>query len=140
MKIPTLINRGRGGFNMTPMIDVVFLLIIFFLVSSHLARQESRIPLELPLADSGIDQTASPVADVLTINVMPDGRWQIAGSDVDRTQLDRVLGEHRGSNGDEATVRIRTNRDVPYRHVSPILESIAANGLWNAAFAVYPKE
>ena len=35
------------------MIDVVFLLIIFFLVSSHLARQESQLPLPLPDAVSG---------------------------------------------------------------------------------------
>ena len=34
MRIPNHLSRGGLGFNMTPMIDVVFLLIIFFLVSS----------------------------------------------------------------------------------------------------------
>ena len=38
---------------MTPMIDVTFLLIIFFLVSSHLAQQELQVDLELPAAASG---------------------------------------------------------------------------------------
>ena len=43
MKIP---GRSRGGslkFNITPMIDVVFNLIIFFLVASHYARSEAKI-------------------------------------------------------------------------------------------------
>ena len=122
---------------MTPMIDVVFLLIIFFLVSSHLARQESRIPLQLPLADSGIDQAASPPTDVLTINIMPDGAWQVSGANLDRSRLDRALVQHREAHGDDATVRIRTDREVPYGTVSPILQSIAASGLWDASFAVY---
>ena len=39
--------------NLTSLIDVVFLLIIFFLVSSHLAKQESQLELPLPVADSG---------------------------------------------------------------------------------------
>ena len=40
MRCPTNIARGSVGFNMTPMIDVVFLLIIFFLVASHLSQKE----------------------------------------------------------------------------------------------------
>ena len=48
MRLPHNGQSRELSNNMTPMIDVVFLLIIFFLVSSHLARQESRVPLELP--------------------------------------------------------------------------------------------
>ena len=54
------------------MIDVVFLLIIFFLVSSHLARQESSMELKLPNAVAGkedFDQTTARI----TINVESDG-------------------------------------------------------------------
>ena len=53
MKIPTSQTSRRFGANMTPLIDVVFLLIIFFLVSSQLARQEANIELELPEASTG---------------------------------------------------------------------------------------
>ena len=47
MRVPSNLRSGSLGFNMTPMIDVVFLLIIFFLVSSHLAKQEVQMPLPL---------------------------------------------------------------------------------------------
>ena len=59
---------------MTPMIDVVFLLIIFFLVSSHLAKQEVQRDLPLPGADSGVDPAADESPRVI-INVESTGEW-----------------------------------------------------------------
>ena len=53
MHIPSYARSKEVGFNMTPMIDVVFLLIIFFLVSSHLAKQESQMEIDLPNTESG---------------------------------------------------------------------------------------
>ena len=42
-------TRSRGlGFNMTPMIDITFLLVIFFLVASHWSRQEVDLAVNLP--------------------------------------------------------------------------------------------
>ncbi|NIL99222.1 MAG: hypothetical protein GTO62_19500, partial [Planctomycetales bacterium] len=70
MRIPLSRRRSRLEMNMTPMIDVVFLLIIFFLVSSHLARQEVQAQLDLPPARTGVD--LPPAADPrVTINVVP---------------------------------------------------------------------
>ena len=43
MRIPRSQSRSGFGFNMTPMIDVVFQLIIFFLVASHLTRTETKL-------------------------------------------------------------------------------------------------
>ena len=55
MRVPSRVLSHQVGFNMTPMIDVVFQLIIFFLLSSHLAKQETQLPLPLPEAISGRD-------------------------------------------------------------------------------------
>ncbi|MCA9048548.1 MAG: biopolymer transporter ExbD, partial [Planctomycetaceae bacterium] len=40
VRIPSKVSRSELQFNITPLIDVVFLLIIFFLVASHFARSE----------------------------------------------------------------------------------------------------
>ena len=120
---------------MTPMIDVVFLLIIFFLVSSHLARQESRIPLDLPTAASSAD-LPDPV-DLLTINVLSGGAWQVGGNATSTSQLAALLQAHATEHGPDAAVRIRTDRSVEYRQVEPILLAAAKAGLWNASFSVY---
>ncbi len=64
MRLPNQSGRHSVGANMTPMIDVVFLLIIFFLVSSHLARQENRLPLDLPVASTyGPDRSGECAVD-----------------------------------------------------------------------------
>lgn len=134
MRVPHASADGHLSTNMTPMIDVVFLLIIFFLVSSHLARQESQLPLDLPDATTFRDET--PLEDLLTINVVSDGRWMVAGSAMTESRLRERLRAHRGAHGEAAPVRIRTDRTVAYSRVEPVLRISASEGLWNAAFAV----
>ncbi|MEZ6091902.1 MAG: biopolymer transporter ExbD [Pirellulaceae bacterium] len=135
MRIPRRAGRSDSAANMTPMIDVVFLLIIFFLVSSHLARQESRIPLDLPMAGSSND-VPEPI-DVLTVNVLSDGQWQVGGNTTSPAQLAVLLQSHASEHGPDAAVRVRTDRSVPYGQVEPILMAAAKAGLWNASFSVY---
>ena len=49
MRVPRLAQRSAVGINMTPLIDIVFQLLIFFLVSSRLSQQESQMALPLPV-------------------------------------------------------------------------------------------
>ncbi|QEG40479.1 ExbD/TolR family protein [Roseimaritima ulvae] len=135
MRIPNSDDGGRLSTNMTPMIDVVFLLIIFFLVSSHLARQESRLPLDLPAAGTHLDDLEPQ--NVLTINVDSRARWMIAGSQVNEAKLAEILATHHAKHGQDAPVRIRTEQTITYGRVEPILRLSAEAGLWNAAFAVH---
>lgn len=63
--------------NLTPLIDVVFLLLIFFMLTSHFVRDES-IPLDLPTADS-----AAPLAEEELKVVLDDrGRILLAGEEI----------------------------------------------------------
>lgn len=136
MKIPTLINRGRGGFNMTPMIDVVFLLIIFFLVASHLSDQDTLLEMELPTAESG-SVTLEAVKRRITINVPQSGRVLLAGRIIAIDDLEekfRLLKEEANS---DLEIRIRGSRSVDYATVDPILNACAKAEIWNVSFAVY---
>ena len=63
---------------MTPMIDVVFQLIIFFLVTNHLVKQEEQLQLPLPVAESGRRPVEENIPR-LTINVLEDGTLMLAG-------------------------------------------------------------
>lgn len=139
MRVPQNLRSGELGFDMTPMIDVVFLLIIFFLVSSHLARQEAQMELPLPLADSG-----TKADDIegrrLTLNVTGDGAMVLAGRHVTRAELAQRLVVAREAAGGELEVRIRGDRDVPYRHIAPIMLSCARTGIWNVTIGVYRTE
>jgi len=134
MQIPNHGSRRSVGANMTPMIDVVFLLIIFFLVSSHLARQENRLPLELPVASTfdPVDPEKAP----LTISVDQQAQWLVSGDVVDLPDLRSIFTDLRARMGSDAAIRIRTDGTVQYQHVEPLLREAALAGITDAAIAV----
>src|SRR5262245_37982165 len=120
MRVPTRTVEGTVGFNMTPMIDVVFQLIIFFLLSSHLAKQEKQLPLALPTAASA-QPAASDDRPRLTINVLADGTLLVANRPIALAELATLLRERKAAHGDRLEVRIRADRSVPYSHIEPVL-------------------
>ncbi len=136
MRVPNLLRRGKVGFNMTPMIDVVFLLIIFFLVSSHLAQQENRMLLPLPTAASGT-QAVDDRTPRIVINVLRDGRLLLVGKRLEPAELLERLKFEVNRLGKDLEIRIRSDRTVPYRFVEPIMLAAARAGVWNVTFAVY---
>ena len=121
---------------MTPMIDVVFLLIVFFLVSSHLAQRENRIKVELPTAVSGQgpDDDASKR---VTITLQSDGQLWLAGRLIGLDRLTKRLTDYRSPAAqDSVELRIRCDRSVPYRQVEPLLGAAVDAGIWDVSFAV----
>ena len=141
MRAPTNLVRGTLGFNMTPMIDVVFLLVIFFLVSSHLAQQESQYELDLPNASSGVAPEKDDVRRVV-VNVLPEetpaGRIMVGDRRMGHEELKKLIALERKTHG-RLEVRIRTHRKVPYRLVEPIMVACARSGVWKVTFAVLQK-
>jgi biopolymer transport protein ExbD len=133
------LRRGAVSFNMTPMIDVVFLLIIFFLVSSHLAKQETQMELDLPIADSST-KPGGQETPRMTINVLDDGSLLLAGRRVRPGDLQQRFREKLAGAGEHLEVRIRSDRGVAYRDVEPVLLACARAGIWNVTFAVYRSE
>jgi biopolymer transport protein ExbD len=138
MKIPNSISRGSTTFNMTPMIDVVFLLIIFFLVSSHLAKQDA-LELDLPNANSARPDTDQDELRV-TVNVLEDGSLMIGGVALPQDQLETRLRSEVAAHGKNLAVRIRGSQIAPYERVEPILVACAKAGIWNVSHAVYPDQ
>lgn len=135
MRLPRLGSRRSVQFNVTPLIDVVFLLIIFFLVSSHLAQQETQLELALPAAESGRQAQPSRVARV-TINLLADGTLLLGSNRVAAEEISRRLRNERQQTSDDLEVRIRVDRSVAYRQVEPLLLACAEAQVWNVSFAV----
>ena len=119
---------------MTPMIDVVFLLIIFFLVSSHLARQENRLPLDLPVATSF--DPLDPTKAALTITLDKAAKTRVSGDVVDQEKLQQILRDLIAKRGRSAAIRIRVDGQVQYSFVEPILREAAIAGVTDASIAV----
>lgn len=125
---------GGVSINMTPMIDIVFLLIIFFLVSSHLAKKENEQKVELPTASSGIDEQQEKTT--LTIHVDAEGSPIALGDPIDLPALQNLVAQRVAEIGPTLRVRIRADRHAPYQHVAPLLKRIAQAGASDVVLAV----
>jgi biopolymer transport protein ExbD len=138
MKIPTYRGTSHVSINMTPMIDVTFLLIIFFLVSSHLAKQENFIELALPTSNSGLmDANDRPT---LTIQVLESGQYRVGSQDIVLDQVRRVIQQRNSEDADPVRIRIRTDKKTPYEFIASLLRICALTGNSDVVFAVYEEE
>lgn len=135
MKIPARTGDRGFAFNITPLIDVVFLLIIFFLVASHFIRNESVERVELPLASQGQNDEDSPSR--LVITVLPDGQLMHATTNIDQAEFESMLRflvlKHKAENTE---VRIRADRTVEFSKVQPLLLTAARQGVVRVRFSV----
>ncbi len=139
MRPPQRHRAANVRVNMTPMIDVTFLLIIFFLLSSHLARQETQLELDLPTAASG-RQAAEDQRPRLSVNVRADGSVMLGSTETRPDEMVRRLQIERDRLGGDLEVRVRADRSVPYDVVEPILLACADAGIWNVTFAVFKED
>jgi biopolymer transport protein ExbD len=138
MKIPTYRGTSHVSINMTPMIDVTFLLIIFFLVSSHLAKQENFIELALPKSTSGLMDTKE--RSTLTIQVLETGRYRVGAQEVVLDQVRRAIQQRNSDDADLVRVRIRTDKKTPYEYIASLLRICALTGNSDVVFAVYEED
>lgn len=123
---------ASGGMPLTAMMDVVFLLLCFFVTSQIFAQWETEVDLTLPTAESGTPPQRLP-GEVI-VNVLPDGtaqvNRQILDDDALRAMLDRLVALYPGQ-----PVLIRADRSTPYEHVMRILDACRRADIWNVSFA-----
>jgi biopolymer transport protein ExbD len=73
----------------------------------------------------------------VTLHVLGDGQWWLFGRPVAVAELAERLRSVVAEYGPEVELRVRADREVPYRHVEPLLAACARVGLGNVTFAVY---
>ena len=122
--MPAQIRKGRAGdlFNLTPMIDMVFLLLIFFLVSSEFSKDEAReMPVDLPTASAALPMTAKP--KVININVDSVGKYVVDGQQLSSKELEAVLLRAVKDNPLQQSAVIRADKTVAYQFVMGAMDA-----------------
>ena len=123
MKMPKVARTQSVSFNVTSLVDIVFLLIIFFLVASHVARSDSVEPVDLPLASELDDDDESPNRIVLT--VMADRSMHMGGQQITIAELENAILAGTQDESKPLEVRVRADRRATYAEIEPILLSCA---------------
>lgn len=120
------LNRGKAAaaLSLTPLIDVVFLLLIFFLVTARFAqdaqdaqeaRQERIVDVVLPSASEAQPLIAEP--QEIFINVTSDGAYFLGGDALAKDEVERALREAAVNNPGQQTVFIRADKKVELDYV-----------------------
>ena len=122
-------------FNITPLIDVVFLLIVFFVMSNRMIQDEVAMELSLPRESSGETLDESDKGK-LVVNVESADVFYFGAKRVTLEELRERLVREKARATRETSVRIRANRDVPYGAIEPILILCAKTGFTDVSFAV----
>ena len=119
--------------NLTPLIDVVFLLLIFFMVSTTFEHQ-SRIQVELPEASA---EPTTPEAESLEIIVDAQGRFFIGEEQVVNTQLKTLMGAITKVIGErtDMPVIVRADANSPHQSVVTVLDATSQLGLTRISLA-----
>jgi biopolymer transport protein ExbD len=116
--------------NLTPMIDVVFLLLIFFMVTTTFLDPERAIDIELPRAESGAE--AQQQQDELIVNVEEDGSFVLDGIVLSFDQLlERLKGA--AQHNAETPVTIRGHRHAQHQAIVQVMDACGVAGLSNLA-------
>jgi biopolymer transport protein ExbD len=109
--------------NLTPMIDVLFLLIIFFMVATKFGDLERNVELTVPEVSEAPDATPPPRP--LVVNVFADGHVDFDGQPVTLAELTAQLVEARSRLGDAAVV-IRGDAQCAFQDVASVLGACRA--------------
>ncbi len=128
-------HAKEATFDLTPMIDVVLLLIIFFSLTSQFSETQ-RTPVDLP-REKG-DAPANSESASIVIDVSASGDLTVLGERVDLGQLgDRLARDLQGRSAEEMSVVIRADRRCVASNLDGVVRALARAGVqrWNLATA-----
>lgn len=139
MKFKIPMEGGDEEINMAPMIDMVFLLLIFFMVASHLTTLE-RIPVLLPVADEAKVPKEARNRQLVTIRSVDD-----SGDDaeifmnlqvVDLDRFTSAIGTMYEGN-ENLQVYLRADRRVKHKHIKEVMNACAGVGIVDIIFGTF---
>jgi len=119
-------DDGEGGAEvpMAPLIDIVFLLLIFFLVTASLEKPHTELPIELAEAGADVEAKSEPDEMVIAILRTRDGRGKVMidGLEVNDAQMREAIRQAAAENPDRR-VRVDADRQAPmYPYIKVIDE------------------
>jgi biopolymer transport protein ExbD len=125
-----------GEVDLTPMIDIVFLLIVFFMTVANMITAEKK-PIEVPVALNSI--LPEDYGERTTITVQRDGSLYSGVYAVSLEELSKILIK---AHEEDPTVRVYLRADSAAEHqfVNDVMKACAGAGLSNIIFAAYQSD
>ena len=117
---------------LAPMIDIVFLLLIFFLVTWQFSRSEQDSKVKVPTSSQGREETRA--ISEINVNIRENGEVVINGERLTESQLltklQAIVEVHQNQ-----PVRLRGDGNITYQTLMGVIDMCQQAGIWNISFA-----
>ncbi|MFC5050957.1 ExbD/TolR family protein [Rubritalea spongiae] len=121
-----------AGFQLAPMIDVVFLLLIFFIVTYQLSDYETELEVSVPTAEEGATTTRGYLEEL--VNIRSDGTIVMEKTVYTLDELQAKMERLARVNKNQP-IRIRGDGDTKYQDIVNVIDRCRKAGIWNVSFA-----
>ena len=121
--------------NITPLLDLAFVLLIIFVITTPLLEQG--LNLRLPAGDTP-DNRKVDKSDIRVIEISPQGQYMFGGKYMSVDQLAAIIISDFRRNP-RLMVDVRADENVPYKHVMAIVDRLANAGIEQYSLRTHPK-
>ena len=125
------------GFQIAPMVDILLVLLVFFIVTWNFALSENELDVKIPNA-SAAKPTEQYVGQVV-VNVKSDGTLVFNRQAITPDELEKKLSDLARLYPDQAVI-LRGDEHVDYGHIAKVLDICSSANIWNIAFATARQE
>jgi len=120
-----------GRVNVTPMIDVVMCLIVFYLIVGHLVMEREGLA-RLPESMQGVEQ--DDYVEPIVLSIIDAEAVSVDGLETPVDRLESVLSGKRAQQPG-VSVRLRAGREMAYELVEPVIDACRAAGVTSLELA-----
>jgi biopolymer transport protein ExbD len=118
-------GHALAELNITPLLDLVFVLLIIFMITTPLMEQQ--LPVDLPKATTSLPTTMPDPKSILTLTLSRDGSVLLGSEKVTIDQLTPLLTQ-RKARDPELVVSLRADSSLPYEKIFRALEAVRSAG------------
>lgn len=122
------------GFQLAPMIDMTFLLLIFFMVTTKISKEQIKEEIKLPVASNAVIPPEVSNRDIISID--GEGRYFIGQTPADKKALARYL-KKRFENFPPLRLYIRADKNTPGKQIKEVMKMAADAGAIDVIFGSY---
>ena len=131
-------KKVNSNINVTPMVDVMLVLLIIFMVITPMLN--NKVNVDLPVANAAVVMENANKEDAITVAVTRDGRIYLGGDPISADQLSAKVTEKLTNKTDSKEVYLRADVRANYGKVMDAVDQIRAAGVSNLGLLTEKKE
>lgn len=123
------------GFQLAPMIDMTFLLLVFFMVTTKISKEQVKVDIRLPVASNAVIPADISNRDIISIDGA--GEYWIGQKPAGKKELGEYL-KKRFEKAPPLKIYVRADSATPGKKIKEFMKLASEAGAINIIFGTYP--